>query len=66
MYCENTPEVDNGYIDLFTKAEFGGRVVYGCFEGFSLQSATNYSECQADGEWSEAPICQGKRPRHVK
>ena len=57
VYCGLPPAVDNGYIDFASSMFYKGKVNYICPAGFTL-SSTGFVECQATGEWSDAPKCE--------
>ena len=58
VYCGLPPAVDNGHIDFVSSVFYEGKVNYTCFAGFVL-SSTGFVECQATGEWTDAPKCEG-------
>ena len=58
VYCGLPPPVDNGQINFASSVFYEGKVNYTCFAGFTL-SHTGFVECQASGEWTAAPTCDG-------
>ncbi|XP_063811387.1 complement receptor type 1-like isoform X2 [Pseudophryne corroboree] len=56
--CRNPGDILNGDIEA-TDFLFGSRVIFKCNDGFRLTTKRNYSDCLADGTWSNPlPECE--------
>ena len=59
QYCGVPPALDNGYVTEISGVRYPDTAVYACFEEFTLQGSATVS-CQANGDWSTPPFCNGK------
>ena len=61
VYCGPVPQIDNGFAVAATNVSFRGAASYQCYAGFGFPSGQPIETitCNADGQWSFLPICQG-------
>ncbi|KAK3784027.1 hypothetical protein RRG08_025221 [Elysia crispata] len=59
VYCGAPNPVENGFIKNVDSVTYGGRAVYGCFDGFTL-TGDAYVTCLSSSHWTTAPSCQAQ------
>ena len=61
VYCGPVPQIDNGFAVAATNVSFNGAASYQCYAGFGFPSGQPIETitCNADGQWSFLPVCQG-------
>ena len=62
VYCGPVPQIDNGFAVAATNVSYGGAASYQCYAGFGFPSGQPIETitCDANGQWSILPVCQGE------
>ena len=60
--CGTPPSVSGGAVVTVSPypTTYESNVQYACLPGYSVMEGTDTITCQADVQWSDAPVCHGK------
>ena len=60
VWCEQAPQIENGYYVNSTGSQYGDTVTYSCYAGFTINPYDTIT-CMANGNWQPAPTCSATR-----